>query len=314
MFEDLNRRLEEVTGLQREQRRLEDHLQRLQEEIDRQAKRLEQIEADLRKESRDVEKLENLSLTSLFYSVLGSKETQIEKERQEYLAAKLVVDQCRYALDSLHRQEAGLKEKLVRLGDVDARYETLMAEKEKALAQAGDERSRRLIQISEALATAQSQERELYEAIQAGKAALQGIQQVREALQSAASWGVWDMLGGGLLATAAKHQRIDDSRQAAYLAQDLLGRFQRELADVPGASGDYIAQIGAFETFADYFFDGLIVDWVVQSKIDRSLEAAVSVYERVGEILSGLSARYSQAQDKVSGLKDEKRQLVESAE
>mgnify|MGYP001559106142 CR=1 FL=1 len=30
--------------------------------------------------------------------------------------------------------------------------------------------------------------------------------------------------------------------------------------------------IGSFETFADYFFDGLISDWVVQSGIHELLE------------------------------------------
>ena len=90
------------------------------------------------------------------------------------------------------------------------------------------------------------------------------------------------MLGGGLLATAAKHSHMDEARDAAYHIQNLLLRFRRELADVQGLSGTLVEEVGSFETFADYFFDGLIVDWVVQSKIDRSLDNARRAYDSGG--------------------------------
>lgn len=44
------------------------------------------------KEQTDVRQLESLSLTVLFYSLLGSKEQQLEKERQEALRAQLCLD------------------------------------------------------------------------------------------------------------------------------------------------------------------------------------------------------------------------------
>jgi len=43
----------------------------------------------LNKENYDVEKIENKSIASIFYSMLGKLEEQVDKERREALAAKL---------------------------------------------------------------------------------------------------------------------------------------------------------------------------------------------------------------------------------
>lgn len=51
------------------------------------------------KEQTDVRQLESLSLTGLFYSILGSKEQQLEKERQEALRAQLCLDEAKRTLE-----------------------------------------------------------------------------------------------------------------------------------------------------------------------------------------------------------------------
>lgn len=60
-----------------------------------------------------------------------------------------------------------------------------------------------------------------------------------------------------MLATAAKHSHIDDTKEYAYNAKIPLIRFQNELSDVD-LTMDIDINIGSFETFANYFFDGLI--------------------------------------------------------
>src|SRR5262245_38999709 len=68
--------------------------------------RLRSLTETLRQESRDVERLEGLSLEGLFYQILGSKEHQLDKERQEQLAAKLKHDQCSHAVAALEQEFA----------------------------------------------------------------------------------------------------------------------------------------------------------------------------------------------------------------
>ena len=56
----------------------------------------------------------------------------------------------------------------------------------------------------------------------------------------------------------------------AHTAQRHLRSFQKELADADERLGVSL-DIGGFATFADYFFDGLIADWIMQSKIESYL-------------------------------------------
>ena len=51
-----------------------------------------------------MDKLEGLSLTGLFYSVLGTKRERLDKEREEYLAAKLKYDESQEAAKDLQAE------------------------------------------------------------------------------------------------------------------------------------------------------------------------------------------------------------------
>jgi hypothetical protein len=72
--------------------------------------------------------------------------------------------------------------------------------------------------------------------------------------------------------------------------------------------------IGGFATFADYFFDGLIADWVVQSKIHNASSACSSVLSQVSSVLSKCRRRLTEVERAVEDVKSEQRQFVEQAQ
>jgi hypothetical protein len=312
MLDELNSQLVEVKQKLRIRQKLLDDLDRTQNMLSEQTSRLAELEITVKKEGLDVEKLEGLSLTGLFHAVLGDKQTQIEKERQEYLAAKLKYDECKYSVSALERDINDLKARIAGLGDIDSQHRAIVKRKEQLISQGNDLNATKLIEFSEALADAQSDIRELKEAIEAGKAVLAGLDSVVGFLKSARNWGTFDMLGGGLIATAVKHSRIDRARESVHHVQQLLRVFQRELADIDSRT-DIDLDIGSFLTFADYFFDGLIIDWVVQSKIGRSLDSAVQAAERVGGIVQQLQINLKKTQTKRNLIEQEKHKLIEQA-
>lgn len=126
--------------------------------------------------------------------------------------------------------------------------------------------------------------REINEARTAGREALYSLQQAEEKLSSARSWGIFDMLGGGLISTMVKHSKINDASDLMEEAQRKLLVFQRELRDVQMPTR-FRVQIGDFLTFADFFFDGLIADWMVQSRIGEAREQVREASERVRQML-----------------------------
>lgn len=130
-------------------------------------------------------------------------------------------------------------------------------------------------------------DKERREALDAGRRALQSLYAARESLGSARGWGVWDVLGGGLLSTLIKRGHMDDARDAMARAEEDLRVFRRELADVqqtlPLETDDFLG-------FADYFFDGFLVDLLVQSRIAEAqdrVESAIASVEAVLEELEG---------------------------
>ena len=313
MFTELNSQLSEARQAQRARDKLRADLWRAQDDLKKEQARLAELQAISDREDQDVRRLEGLSMTALFYTVLGSKDEQLQKERQEYLSAHLKSLQSQHAVEVLEQDVEHMKHELARFGEVDARLQALLEKKESLLAQAGDVTARRLAELSEQLGEMQSQLREVAEAIAAGQVARRALDQVLQDLQSAQGWGVWDLLGGGLLATAVKHGRIDDARQAAYEVQEALRRFQRELADVERSAKFIVEDISGFETFADYFFDGLISDWVVQARIDRSLDNTRATAGRLDDLLVQLERRKATLQEQINKFEENKRSLVESA-
>ena len=125
--------------------------------------------------------------------------------------------------------------------------------------------------------------REMYEAIEAGERALSSLRIAQSKLNSAKNWGLFDMFGGDGLAGLVKHVKINDaSRYVEEAKRDLLV-FQRELKDV-NVPLNLRIEVGGFLSFADFFLDGFIADYLVQSKISEAraqIDDAMYIVENI---------------------------------
>ena len=132
--------------------------------------------------------------------------------------------------------------------------------------------------------------REMKEAMDAGERALSSLRSAREKLNSAGNWGIFDMLGGGLFSTMIKRSKMDDAQHLIEAAKTDLRRFQKELADV-NIPLDLKMEVGTFLNFADFFFDGFVADYLVQSKISDAKEQVSDAIFRVEQILNELKRK-----------------------
>ena len=129
--------------------------------------------------------------------------------------------------------------------------------------------------------------KEIQEAIVAGENALHSLQLAQEKLNSASSWGFFDMLGGGLFSTIMKRTKMDEAQNLMEEAKYNLGIFQRELRDV-NIPLNLRMEVGSFLSFADFFFDGFVADYLVQTKINDAKAQVSEAINRVQYILSEL--------------------------
>lgn len=130
-------------------------------------------------------------------------------------------------------------------------------------------------------------QREIDEAIRAGQQARDSLLKAKDCLKSAGNWGLLDMFGGGLFTTFVKRTRMNDAEQLVQQARSDLKRFGKELADVESIA-DFHVETGNFLTFADYFLDSFLMDWLVQSKIRDAQKQVDDAIEKVEYILQQL--------------------------
>lgn len=140
--------------------------------------------------------------------------------------------------------------------------------------------------------TREQQLREIEEAIRAGEQAYDNLKSAKDCLSSAKNWGIWDMLGGGFISSMIKHGKINAASGYVEQAKASLKKFQKELNDVQ-SSEEFRIEIGNFLTFADFFFDGIIADWMVQSKISDAYNQVSTAMEKVNRIMSDLKQMQS---------------------
>lgn len=138
--------------------------------------------------------------------------------------------------------------------------------------------------------TEERRRQEIEEAIRAGNKALLSLYSARDRLVSARGWGIWDMLGGGLVASLVKHSKIDEASSYLESARTDLKIFQRELKDIPDFS-DLGIDIGGFLSFADLFLDGIIADYMVQRKIDDAKRQVEEGIRKVESLLGNLKSQ-----------------------
>ena len=311
MSQKLNMEIAEVKEKLRRKEKLQNLLKRTREDLKEQKLKKEELYEILKSEEKDVEKLQSLSITGLFHSILGNKEQQLEKERQEYLGAKLKYDECLSSITTLEKEIISYNEELSEYLGIEFKYDDLIKEKERLILGANDQRAERLVNLTEKLSDVKGEIKETKEAISAGERVRIALEKAKGALESARGWGQWDMIGGGFLATAAKHSKIDEAKGYVYEVQSLLGAFKRELSDLHLYSNVNV-NIGSFEKFADYFFDGLISDWIVQSKINNSLNNVYSTYDNVRSILTTLTGNLNKLESQIKSLEREMEEIIES--
>ena len=121
------------------------------------------------------------------------------------------------------------------------------------------------------------------------------------------------MLGGGTISTWAKHSKIDSAKRQAQVAQGHLRRFQEELADADQRLHVSLGDIGGFSIFADFFFDGLIADWNVQSKVQKASSACDAAIRQVASAVGDCRRKLREVEQEIEQVESKRREFIEEA-
>lgn len=310
MLEQLNERLVIVKERQRKKVKWERELASYENELKTEQEKAKQCKEQLQLEEKDVEKLEGLSLSNLFHTLLLNKDEQLKREKQEALAAKLKYDTAVAAVSDIQEEIDQLKDHLASVRGVDDEYREILEEKAGLIRDQQSSLSEDLYALYEQEAEHKADLKELDEALQAGCSLIGALDRAVHSLKKAEGWGTWDMIGGGMMSTAMKHSHIDDARSHVHAAESKLRRFSKELDDLNTELAVDLDFSGLL-TFADYFFDGLITDWVVQGKISDSLQQVNTQHNRVSNLLNQLRQQKKTTEQAIRQTRNRRINLLE---
>lgn len=309
MMKDFDQQLYELKQKVVHRDHLKSQLLDLQEQCAGLRTRVAELAEARQEELEDVERLERYSLSAFYYKVTGKKEEKLKKERKEAYEAAIRYDAAVRELESVEQYIKDCELKIARLTGCEVQYEECLAKKEQVLKQDGGLAGKMILELEGQIGYVEQQEKETQEAIRAGKAALSTVNQVLEALDSADGWSTWDLLGGGLLADAAKYKDLDLVQERVEKLQKQLRRLKAELADVD-IQTDLSVRIDDFLHFADYFFDGIFADMAVKEQINLSLTQAKATKEQIEQLILRLEAQQSRLTAEQERLKEQREKRI----
>ena len=290
------------------------HFDTTMDELDAAFVKKDTIENQMIKELEDINNLEKMSVKSIFYNVLGNKEEQLEKERQEYLQVTLQHKEVLNAIEILDFEKTVLEKKVVSIDDLNNKLEGLKEIRSKEILSVPSNLRNELKLIHTKIDDLKKYEVELKEAYTIGASTLKSLDNVLGHLKNAKDWGSRDMMtsrrNGGYV-RSQKHGAIDRAMNEISRTKILLHNFNRELSDVGYSNNRLGLQVDNIARFPGIIFDNLISDWIVQNKIKGVLSTVSNLNDDVTLIMQSIQKDMKQSITDLDSYEGEEDRLLE---
>ncbi len=293
------------------------HLERVEDQVKLTKKELKDSVAEfkglgkkLNKELRDIEKLEGLSTKAIFYKVLGNKEKQLEKERQEYLELSLKEEDLNNTIDLLEYELSILEAKITSRKNLNQRLKSLKNEREEEIIKSNPTLRKELLSLSTQLEETYRYKVEIEEALEACKLCHNLMQQIVVLLGKVKNWGQWPAHQSRQNGQRRmRRDAIDRARNLAYQVKHHLNIFQNELKDI-GKEITFTINPQELTEFSDFFFGNLITDWIMQQQLTRASESANLLYRHLNSCVLELMAMKESSEKKITDFNNRKDQIL----
>ncbi|WP_047984270.1 coiled-coil domain-containing protein [Ornithinibacillus californiensis] len=311
MYQELNEQLVHVKSELHRKKKLNLQLNDFREELSNIEFTTGQLKRQLREEKADVKKLEGFTIANFFSTISGTKYEKLDKENREVLAVQLQLEEAEKTRNEINDSMMDVLKKLGEVKNSERTYKELLEKKEQFIMESNSNYANELYRLSEQEGDIQAYIKEINEAISAGEGAKNALINAESSLNSASTWGTVDMFGGGMISSAIKHSKMDDASGHIHIAQSRMRTFQKELLDI-NEMVHVDMDVSGLLKFADFFFDGLIVDWMVQGRITNSKDQVRDNLSKVRSIIRKLQDELSNLQGKLERVQQERKALIES--
>jgi len=278
------------------------------------------LEKAVTKQRNACKKLENSTSLEdfLFYSLCNcsgqTKADRMEKLRKDEAANQEKLAMLQKGMKSLDENISSWACQAALLPSLQTRYDELFAEKKALILCSSDSKVKIALKASSNKQAQLEQDIALLDrAVTAGKSLLASLRTVQSHLQSAANWGTADMMGGGMMVTMAKRNAIDQAKNASKKTKKDMEQFSHILGQLGQNVQHDLESMGGFSAFADYFMDGIFIDWHVQSQIRKASDSCRKAISKTSSILQETESKLAIRRSEVEQCNQEQIELVLSA-
>jgi hypothetical protein len=310
-IEEINAELEKMEASNFRKDRLKNHILRNETQLKRMRMDLLALENSIVKEQRDVIRLEQLTVSSVFLKVLGSIEKQLEIERQEYLMEVLKYNELQDSIDLLGFEQKTLKQALNMMRNDQIIFDRLASEKEVILKTVDSQFAIKIRLLDQDISFQTTQISKMKSAVEDGIKAKKILVKIKEDLSKVKEWGSWQYYGAGNYSAYAKKSYIDSARKNAIQANMLLSNYESDLTDLfKDLKIPYHLRLDKFELFLNIFYDNLITDWIVQKHIKNALQNIQMNVDKVTRLQATIETGQKKQQALIQKLIKERKQLI----
>lgn len=282
---DLERRIDDCLIRIAQSNKAEAILQELYKNRTALEKKTAQLKAVLDKENKDLEKLEGPSFSKVIFSFCCRLTEKRDIEKREAVEAKLKYDQA--VADTQHNQSLieQYEAKKANLAGSKQEYHTLLTKKRKLILKGHTAESDELFKLMDDVNVLKSNLIEVTEALEAGGIAQSSLEKCLTYLISAQDWSA---LGRGLIAADIKIENIDMANDEMRNAHSALVNFKTELADLDFDIKSIEVMLSIFSKFADSFLCGIVEDFFIMKKVEKSAESVEEQLKSVKPVMQEL--------------------------
>lgn len=262
----------------------------------------------LEKEELDVEKLEGTSFKTIIETIFGRYDETLKKEQDEALQAKLRYDRIVNERIRILKVMDKLELRLSDYEEIKNKYQEILE-----LAKLKYGNLDIYSEFNYKLKKLRSERKEINEAIEAGFKAQNALKLALVSLSEAKTLGNYDILGGGIFATMMKHSKMDEAKEKISNVQYYMKTLNRELSDIDEVIHVDL-ELGDFVKMADYFFDGLLVDLAVQSRIQNAYNKAECGKLKLIKLMNNLKKAKAENEENYDSIEKQFEEILTKAE
>lgn len=260
---------------------------------------LNTLRAALQKEQADVEKIEGVTVSSIFYTVIGQKDKRLQKEKSEAAVAEEAFSALQSELSELNEEIQKYERELRTVRGCDLRYGRLLPQILDEIKSVDSPECKSVIDTFDSLTRIEEKLQKLDEALELCREALANARDIAQYIATADYYSKRDHKNfSGNDASYDEIQKYTSLESAQPIAGELTAQIKRLDASLVGELLDFEMDIEI--PFSEMLRDSLGVNLYMQSRIEKwkiDIDCLVPNLEKIHEKLIPARERWAKVVD-----------------